>query len=79
MGYCGARRAALARLSDLGRPLRREPGEGWNRAAAHAASAEEVTASSEEQGASTEEMAASAGALLQAAEKLRGLVKEFRV
>jgi methyl-accepting chemotaxis protein len=49
------------------------------RAVGHAASAEEVTAAAEEQGASTEEMAAAAGALLQAAEKLRTLVKEFRV
>jgi methyl-accepting chemotaxis protein len=38
-----------------------------------------VTAATEEQGASTQEMAASAGTLLQAAEKLRALVKEFRV
>src|SRR5439155_1210008 len=36
-------------------------------------------AAAEEQGASTQEMAASAGTLLQAAEKLRALVKEFRV
>ncbi len=69
----------LARLADLGRPLRREPGEGWTRAAAHPASAEEVTASAEEQGAATEQIAAAAGALLQAAEKLRGLVRGFRV
>ena len=40
---------------------------------------EEVTAAAEEQGASTQEMAASAGELLQAAEKLRALVKGFRV
>ena len=39
----------------------------------------QVTAASEEQGASTQEMAAAAGALLQAAEKLRGLVRGFRV
>ena len=49
------------------------------RAVSHAASAEEVTAAAEEQGASTQEMAAAAGALLQAAERLRSLVKEFRV
>jgi len=49
------------------------------RSVAHAASAEEVTAASEQQGASTEEMAAAAGQLLQAAEKLRGLVRGFRV
>jgi methyl-accepting chemotaxis protein len=49
------------------------------RSGSHASSAEEVTAAAEEQGASTEEMAASAGQLLQAAEKLRGLVRGFRV
>ena len=49
------------------------------RSASHASSAEEVTAAAEEQGASTEEMAAAAGQLLQAAEKLRGLVRGFRV
>jgi len=49
------------------------------RAASHAASAEEVTAAAEEQGASTQEMAAAAGTLLQGAEKLRSLVKGFRV
>jgi len=49
------------------------------RAIAHAASAEQVTAASQEQGASTQQMAAAAGALLQAAEKLRGLVRGFRV
>jgi methyl-accepting chemotaxis protein len=49
------------------------------KAAAHAAGAEEVSAASEQQGASTEELAAGAGNLLQAAEKLRSLVKGFRV
>jgi methyl-accepting chemotaxis protein len=49
------------------------------RSVSHAASAEQVTAAAEEQGASTQEMAAAAGALLQGAEKLRSLVKEFRV
>jgi len=49
------------------------------RSVSHAASAEEVTAAAEEQGASTQEMAAAAGGLLQAAEKLRSLVKGFRV
>jgi len=43
------------------------------------AQAEQVTAAAEQQGASTEEMAAAAGSLLQAAEKLRGLVRGFRV
>ncbi|MGH7569447.1 MAG: methyl-accepting chemotaxis protein [Gemmatimonadales bacterium] len=49
------------------------------RATAHASSAEQVTAAAEQQGASTQEMAAATGGLLQAAEKLRGLVKGFRV
>jgi methyl-accepting chemotaxis protein len=42
-------------------------------------SAEQVTAATQEQGASTQEMAAAAGVLLQAAEKLRGLVRGFRI
>jgi methyl-accepting chemotaxis protein len=46
---------------------------------AHAAAADQVMAATQEQGASTEEMAAAAGDLLQAAEKLRGLVSGFRV
>jgi methyl-accepting chemotaxis protein len=50
-----------------------------SRAVAHASSAEQVTAASEQQGASTQEMAAAAGDLLQAAEKLRGLVRGFRI
>ena len=50
-----------------------------SRAVAHASSAEQVTAATEEQGASTQEMAAAAGDLLQAAEKLRGLVRGFRI
>ncbi|HEV2672222.1 MAG TPA: methyl-accepting chemotaxis protein [Gemmatimonadales bacterium] len=50
-----------------------------NRAVSHASSAEQVTAATEQQGASTQEMAAAAGHLLQAAEKLRGLVRGFRV
>jgi methyl-accepting chemotaxis protein len=49
------------------------------RAVSHASSAEQVTAATEQQGASTQEMAAAAGELLQAAEKLRGLVRGFRV
>ncbi len=49
------------------------------RATAHAASSEQVTAATEEQGASTQEMAAAAGSLLQAAEKLRELVRGLRV
>lgn len=49
------------------------------RAVSHASSAEQVTAATEQQGASTQEMAAAAGDLLQAAEKLRGLVRGFRI
>jgi methyl-accepting chemotaxis protein len=50
-----------------------------SRAVSHASSAEQVTAATEQQGASTQEMAAAAGVLLQAAEKLRGLVRGFRI
>ena len=49
------------------------------RAVAHASGAQQVTAAAQQQGASTQEMAAAAAHLLQAAEKLRGLVKGFRV
>ena len=49
------------------------------RATAHAAGAEQVTAATEQQGASTEQMAAAASSLLQAAEKLRNLVRGFRI
>jgi methyl-accepting chemotaxis protein len=49
------------------------------RATAHAAGAEQVTAATEQQGASTQEMAAAASSLLEAAERLRGLVRGFRV
>ena len=50
-----------------------------NRAVSHASSAEQVTAATQQQGASTQEMASAAGDLLQAAEKLRGLVRGFRI
>ena len=50
-----------------------------SRAVSHASSAEQVTAATQQQGASTQEMAATAGTLLQAAEKLRGLVRGFRI
>src|SRR5207247_1318631 len=59
--------------------LRQQAEQVAARSSAHAAGAEQVTAATEEQGASTEEMAAAAGNLLQAAEKLRGLVRGFRV
>jgi len=41
--------------------------------------AEQVTAAAEQQGASTQEMAAAASSLLEAAERLRALVRGFRV
>ena len=50
-----------------------------SRSVNHAAGAQEVSAAAEEQGASTQEMAAASGGLLQAAEKLRSLMKGFRV
>ncbi len=53
--------------------------QATGQAVAHAASAQQVAAAAEQQGASTEEMAAATGQLLQAAERLRGLVKGFRV
>lgn len=59
--------------------LTRKTEQVASKAASHAAGAEEVSAAAEEQGASTEELAAGAGTLLQAAEKLRSLVKGFRV
>jgi methyl-accepting chemotaxis protein len=59
--------------------LRQQAEQVALRSGAHAASAQEVTAATEQQGASTEEMAAAAGHLLQTAEKLRELVRGFRV
>ena len=59
--------------------LQSQAQEVATRATAHAAGAEQVTAAAEQQGASTQEMAAAAGNLLQAAEKLRSLVRGFRV
>jgi methyl-accepting chemotaxis protein len=58
--------------------LSRKAKEVAGKANSHAAGAEEVSAAAEQQGASTQELAAGAGSLLQAAEKLRGLVKGFR-
>jgi methyl-accepting chemotaxis protein len=48
-------------------------------AQAHASASEQVTAAAQEQGAATQEMAAQASELSQAAHRLRGLVKGFRV
>ena len=45
----------------------------------HASASEEVTAAAQEQGAATQQMAAQASELSQAAQRLRGLVKGFRV
>ncbi len=59
--------------------LREQAERVATRSGSHAASAQQVTAAAEEQGASTQEMAAAAANLLQAAEKLRGLVRGFRV
>src|SRR5438093_638076 len=47
--------------------------------AARASSAEQVTAATQQQGASTQEMAAAAAHMLEAAEKLRGVVRGLRV
>jgi methyl-accepting chemotaxis protein len=59
--------------------LQSQTEEVATRATAHAAGAEQVTAAAEQQGASTQEMAAAAGNLLQAAERLRNVVRGFRV
>jgi len=72
------RRAAQTNRETTER-LRQQAEQVSARSGAHAAGAEQVTAATEEQGASTEEMAAAAGNLLHAAEKLRGLVRGFRV
>lgn len=45
----------------------------------HASASEQVTAAAQEQGAATQQMAAQASELSQAAQRLRGLVKGFRV
>jgi methyl-accepting chemotaxis protein len=47
-------------------------------ASEHASASEQVTAAAEEQSASTEEMASSAGELLQGANRLTGLMQEFK-
>ncbi len=59
--------------------LQQQAEQVGGRATTHAASAEQITAASQQQGASTQQMAATAGGLLQAAEKLRELVRGFRV
>jgi methyl-accepting chemotaxis protein len=59
--------------------LQQQAEQVGGRATTHAASAEQMTAASQQQGASTQQMAATAGGLLQAAEKLRELVRGFRV
>jgi methyl-accepting chemotaxis protein len=72
------RMAAQANRETTGQ-LQAQAEQVATRSTSHAAGAEQVTAAAEQQGASTEEMAAAAGSLLQAAEKLRGLVRGFRV
>ncbi len=72
-------RFAAQAQRETGDRLQHQAGEVGHRATAHAASAQQVTAAAREQGASIEEMAAAAAALLGAAEKLRGLVRGFRV
>jgi methyl-accepting chemotaxis protein len=75
-----ARVGAAARENrDVAEQLGGQAKEAGGRAVSHAASAEQVTAATQQQGASTEQMAGAAGTLLQAAEKLRALVKGFRV
>jgi methyl-accepting chemotaxis protein len=64
---------------EIAEELSRKTAQVASKAVSHAAGAEEVSAAAEQQGASTEELAAGAGTLLQAAEKLRALVKGFRV
>jgi methyl-accepting chemotaxis protein len=70
---------AAQQYRDVTEQLQQHAQQVASRAVAHAASAQQVTAAAQEQGASTQEMAAAAAHLLQAAEKLRGLVKGFRV
>ena len=70
---------AAQQYRDITERLQQQAHQVASRAVAHASSAQEVTAAAEEQGASTQEMAAAAAHMLQAAEKLRGLVKGFRV
>ena len=70
---------AAAENREVTEQLGRQAQQVVNRAVSHASSAEQVTAATQQQGASTQEMAAAAGELLQAAEKLRGLVRGFRI
>ena len=64
---------------EIAEDLTRKTEQVAAKATSHAAGAEEVSAAAEQQGASTQELAAGAATLLQAAEKLRSLVKGFRV
>ena len=70
---------AAQQYRDITARLQQQAQQVATRAVAHASGAQQVTAAAQEQGASTQEMAAAAAHLLQAAEKLRGLVKGFRV
>jgi methyl-accepting chemotaxis protein len=64
---------------EIAEELSRKTAQVAGKASSHAAGAEEVSAAAQQQGASTQELAAGAATLLQAAEKLRSLVKGFRV
>jgi methyl-accepting chemotaxis protein len=64
---------------EIAEELSRKTAQVAGKAGSHAAGAEEVSAAAQQQGASTQELAAGAATLLQAAEKLRSLVKGFRV
>jgi methyl-accepting chemotaxis protein len=59
--------------------IRAALGEVASAAHAHASASEQVTAAAQEQGAATQEMAAQASELSQTAQRLRALVKGFRV
>ena len=80
VGQAAAQVTAVAQQNRaIAEELSRKTEQVAARASSHAAGAQEVSAAAEQQGASTQELAAGAGTLLQAAEKLRSLVKGFRV
>src|SRR5437667_156115 len=72
-------RFAAQAQRETGDRLQHQAGGVGHRATAHAASAQQGTAAARDQGPSLDAMAAAAAALLEAAEKLRGLVRGFRV
>ncbi len=77
----GARRVKNEAAGNLAAAQRilEEIGRASEAASSHASASEEVAAAAEQQGASTQEMAAQATQLNEAAERLRTLVKGFRV